>query len=99
MKEFDDKWEKNEIDEWLDIYSVLVLFETQWVVRDAKVVIHAKMDATNKMRLAEAIARHFGGTGLTRPVCHKVNEFAQKWYNKHILKKKARVLNSKGKKK
>lgn len=99
MKAFDEKWEQREIDEWLDTYNVLVLFETQWVVRDAKIIIHGKMDTTNKLRLASDVAKYFGGISLTYPVAAKVNEYAQKWYNKHILKKKARVLNSKGKKK
>lgn len=98
MKRFDVKWSKEEIDEWVDIYNVLVLFE-EWVGREAKVVIHGKIDATNQMKLAEAIVRYFGGTHMTPSVCRKVNEFSQKWYNKNILNKKARVLNSKGKKK
>lgn len=97
MKNFAEQWTKKEIDEWLDIYNVLVLFKPHWSTKTAEITIYGKMDTALKIKLVEDIAKTFGGAHMTKKVCNKVNEFAEKWYNKYVLKRRARVINTRKK--
>jgi len=92
MKEFYDSWSQHEIDEYLKFSSVLVLFDTN-VAREAKINIYGKLTSTQRQILLEGITSLFGGAPLSSNVCNKINEYCEKWYNKHIAKKKARVIN------
>jgi len=92
-KEFYEVWEEPEIKEWIEQYNVLVLFSANLATREADINIHGNLKKSEKLALAAEIAKHFGGTTMTKQVCNKINEFAEKWYNKVISKTKARVIN------
>ena len=98
MKEFDhDIWTEKEIEEHLSAFNVLVLFKKHNHSKTAEILIYGKMTSIQKLTLLERITNVFGGANITHNVCNKINEFSEKWYNKHILKRRARVIN-KGKK-
>lgn len=92
-KDFYKKWSQDEINDWLSVYSVLVLFEPDLYSNEAKINIHGKLSESQKNQLLHEITSHFGGTVMNRSICEKINEFAEKWHSKHILHKKARVIN------
>lgn len=95
IKKFDEKWDTEEINEYIGIFNILVLFEILPVIREANMLIYGKnLTDTQKLQLKEFITSMFGGQTLTDDLCIKINEFAVKWYNKVILCKRARVLNS-----
>lgn len=93
MKEFYDKWSDQEIEEYLEASNVLVLFETNHSTKTAELKIHGKMTDHQRMAMLENILNVFGGAKLAASVCAKINEYAEKWYNKNVLKRKARVIN------
>jgi len=93
MKSFSESWNDKEIKDWLDIKHILVLFVPHLSTKTAQVIIHAYMNEPQRGKLAEEIARNFGGVVMSPQICKKVNEFARKWYNKNILKRRARVIN------
>jgi hypothetical protein len=93
VREFYEDWQDEEIEEWVEQYGVLVLFKTQVATREALLIIHGNVTESQKLSLLTEITMHFGGTSMTRSVCDKINEFAEKWYSKSVLKKKARVIN------
>lgn len=93
MKQFYESWSEEEIKDWVGQYNVLVLFTANRATREADIHIHGNLKKSQKMALATEIARHFGGVTMTKQVCNKINEFAEKWYSKIILKRKARVIN------
>lgn len=92
-KEFYESWSKAEIKEWVEENGILVLFEPDLQTREARISIHGNLKASQSNALAEEISRHFGGNNMTRAICNKINEFADKWYSKVVLKRKARVIN------
>lgn len=94
MKEFFEPWTEKERKEYLETNPVLVLFNVNLNKKEAKIEILGKLTEHQKNILLEAITTMFGGIKLTSKVCKKINEYANKWYNKFILKKKARVINS-----
>lgn len=94
IKSFRDTWTKDEIAEYVRDYNILVLFEEDWPSREAIIVIHSKISAAKKDGLREKIIAIFGGRALTDQICDKVNEYAVKWFNKVILQRKSRVVNS-----
>jgi hypothetical protein len=98
MKEFHEKWEEEDIDEYVKAYGVLVLFEQEAFGNDAKIVIYGSyILELHKRELELLIIEKFAGQHLTEAMCWKINDFAEKWYNKEILFKKARVVNKQGK--
>ena len=92
-KKFYHTWTDEEIKEYTDQFNVLVLFVVQLGSNEAKICIYGNLDDSQKDKLMENIVTMFGGTQLSDPLCGKINEYAEKWYNKFILKKKARVIN------
>lgn len=92
-KEFYQQWEEQEIDEYVDQFNILVLFVIDIMLREAQIVIHGKLTYEQKEQLMIVIITLFGGRQMSKPLCNKINEFSEKWYNKFILKKKARVIN------
>lgn len=94
MKEFFEPWTDQEKKDYLSANNVLVLFNVDLKRKEAKIEILGKLTEHQKNVLLEAITNVFGGIKLTSKVCNKINEYADKWYNKFILKKKARVINS-----
>jgi len=99
VKEFYKTWTEQEIDEYVDQFGVLVLFIVHTNTKEAELVVHGRLNEAYKDKLKEKITMMFGGTTLSDPVCNKINEFAEKWYNKFVIKRKARVINcKKGKK-
>lgn len=97
MRPFHEPWTDEEIKRHVADYNVLVLFDIKNVVREAEIVIHGNMNKTQKHVLLENIIKLFGGAPLTNALCNKINEYAEKWYNKEVLKRKARVINIKRK--
>lgn len=92
-KEFYQHWTEQEINEYTDQFSILVLFVVDDVRKEAQIVVHGNLTNEQKDQLTIIITTLFGGTTISRSLCDKINEFAEKWYNKFILKKKARVIN------
>lgn len=100
MKSFADidDWTFKDIDEYIDAKNVLVLFKLNYSAMEAEVLVHAKnMTENQKFDLKESIATNFGGIQLSEKMTIKVNEYAQKWYNKHVLKKISLVVNGRKK--
>jgi len=97
MKSFYDPWTAEEIKQYVEDYNVLVLFELPNTGTTAQLLIYGKMNKYQKHELMDKITHIFGGVPLSSAICTKVNEFAEKWYNKEILKRKARVINIKRK--
>lgn len=97
FKEFYEEWDEHEINEYLDQFGILVLFKIHLTSKEAEVVIHGNITDTQADQLKGFITMLFGGSSLSRPLCSKINEFAEKWHNKIVLKKKARVVNFKKK--
>ena len=95
MKEFYQAWTQDEIDEHIEQFNVLVLFVVQLGTKEAQLEIHGNLNDTQRESLMLLITNNFGGHTLSSALCAKINEFAEKWYNKYVLKKKARVINFK----
>jgi hypothetical protein len=93
-----DDWTKLQIDEHLKMFGVLVLFalESTFFGPEIKLVVYGdKISEFDKMVIKEEISDYYGGDPITTKVCVLINELALRWYNKNILKKKARVVNKK----
>ena len=94
MKEFYEEWTSEEIEDYIRPFGIVVLFETSLFYNEAKIIIHGKcLNDYCKKILEEKITNKFGGQTLTKEMCDKINQFAERWYNKEILLKKARVVN------
>ncbi len=93
QKEFYQEWTEQEIEEYIDQFSVLVLFEIHAASKEAEIVVHGKLTEDQKHQLLIVIVALFGGTNMSVELCSRINEFAEKWYTKIVLKKKARVIN------
>ena len=96
-KEFYEEWTDDEIDEYLNQFGVLVLFKIHADVGEAELIVHGAITDTQAEQLKGFITLLFGGVVLSNALCGKINEFAEKWHNKHVLNKKARVVNYRGK--
>ncbi len=92
-KEFYEYWNGQEIDEYIRQFSVLVLFQAIQGQKEARLVIYGKFEDEKKDQLKKQISTLFGGFNLSSQLCNKINEYAEKWYNKFVLKKQARVIN------
>ena len=97
MKLFHEPWTIEEIKKHVSDFNVLILFDITSVNMIAQIIIHGNINKSQKHTLLENIVNLFGGTPLTNPLCNKINEYAEKWYNKEVLKRKARVINIKRK--
>lgn len=97
-KEFYEEWSENEINEYMDQFGILVLFKINISNKIAQVVVHGNITDEQVNEIKEYIALVFGGTILDKMLCGKINEFAEKWYNKYVLNKKAHIINYKRKK-
>lgn len=93
LKEYYQEWTEQEIDEYVDQFSVLVLFVIRAQLKEAEIVVHGKLTDEQAEQLLLIIATLFGGRSMSKELCGKINEFSEKWYNKFILKRKARVIN------
>lgn len=98
-KEYYQEWTDQEIAEYVDTFSILVLFAIDVALKEAQIIVHGNLSDEQKEQLVIVIATLFGGTNMSKALCNKINEFSEKWYNKVILKKKARVINYKKDKK
>ena len=100
IKKFNEPWTNEEIKKYIDTFNVLVLFEVYSAIKEAQIIIHGKnLIDKQKKQLKEFITMLFGGEFITDKLCIRINRFAEKWYNKIILKKHARVINFKKRKK
>lgn len=97
FKEFYEEWDEQEINEYIDQFGILVLFKIHFSTKEAEVEIHGNITDKHVNQLKAFIAMLFGGASLSKVLCGKINEFAEKWYNKVVLNKKARVINFKRK--
>jgi hypothetical protein len=97
MKLFHESWTDEEIKRHVADFNVLVLFDIKNTNHEAQIVIHGNLNRSQKHVLLENIVKLFGGSPLTNVLCNKINEYAEKWYNKEVLKRKARVINIKRK--
>ena len=94
MKRFDEEWTNEEINGHLFKNNVLVLFVLDKYTNLAQIIVYGVGLLTeHKDDLKYRISSKFGDRLLTDEVCSDINEFAEKWYNKNILNKKARTLN------
>lgn len=97
MKLFHESWTDDEIKKHVTDFNVLVLFEIKSTHQEAQIVIHGNLSKAQKHVLLENVVGLFGGAPLTNALCNKINEYAEKWYNKEVLKRRARVINIKRK--
>lgn len=86
MKDFQN-WTSREIDKYINEYHVLVLFSISKIGK-ANMEIFGNLSDVQKQQLFSLIANLFGGSILSVPVRHKINEFAIKWYNKNLREEK-----------
>jgi hypothetical protein len=92
-KEFYQHWSDQEIKDYVKCFNVLVLFVIHASLGEAEIIVHGNITDEQKRQLTIVITTLFGGSNMDKSLCNKVNEFAEKWYSKIILKKKARVIN------
>ena len=97
MRSYLESWPEDEITEYLNNHGVLVLFIVDKTVNLAYPVVHGLTDNESRETLVMLIMGLFASTNLNQSICVKINELAEKWYNKNILKKKSRVINFKKK--
>lgn len=97
IKEFYEVWTEQEINDYLSQFGILVLFKIHLVTKEAEVVVHGNITDEQVDQLKGFIALLFGGVLLSKPICGKINEFAEKWHNKYVLNKKAHIINYKRK--
>lgn len=100
MKSFADidEWTQKDIQDYINDQNVLVLFKLNYSVMEAEVLVYGKnMNKSQKFDLKDAISNNFGGIQLSEKMTNKVNEYARKWYNKHVLKKISLVVNGRKK--
>lgn len=88
-------WNNEDIDEQVNLFGVLVLFDITNTLfgREAQILIYSKMGEWDKSLLKETIISKFGGKTITTEVCIQINEYAEKWYNHKVLRRRARVIN------
>ena len=99
MKEFFEAWTHEEIDEYLQDFNVLILFKADIYATNVKIDVYGNLTDDQRDKLKHSIMNTFGGALLNESLCNKINEFAQKWYNKNVLNKRSRVINFKKDKK
>ena len=92
-KEYYQVWDAQEIDDYLKNFNILILFVVDVGRKEADLDIYGNLDNDQTEQLRSLIATLFGGLQMDKQLCNKINEFAEKWYNKFVLKKKARVIN------
>jgi len=97
MREFYDEWTDGEVDDYLRTCPVLVLFRVHTSSKSAELIIYGRMNEAQKFALKTAIVSMFGGNALSKGSCDKINEFAEKWYNRNVRTIKTRVINIKKK--
>lgn len=99
MKKFHELWTTSEINSYTECFGVLVLFDMNvlYTNNEAKIIIHGELTDDQRYALLEGITNSFGGQLLTDDVCDDINKFAEKWYNRYVLNRRARVINIKRK--
>ncbi len=94
MKPYNEEWTEEEINSYIDKNNVLVLFHVDVPTNTACMIVYGtSINSYQKDDLKYQISKKFGGKTLTNTMCENINEFAEKWYNKYILNKKARTIN------
>ena len=89
-----DKWTKDEINEYIKIHNVLVLFilpKSQ--VGEAELSIHGEIDEKEKLLLKIFITKQFGGKNMSEDLVIMINEYASTWYSQYIVPGPIRLLN------
>lgn len=97
MKNFYEKWNDEEISEYIDQFNVLILFEIHRIFNEVEVIVYGDFSNARKELLLLGVTSRFGGKKINSKICAEINEFAEKWYNKYVSKKTARVINFKKK--
>jgi hypothetical protein len=98
VKKFYDNWSDDEINNYVNENSTLVLFRAHRGSNEAEIIIHGELNDKQKLLLKVCIIGKFGGKPLNESNCVKINEYAREWYKDFIVApKKVRVLNFKRK--
>lgn len=97
MKEFFEEWAQSEIDDYLRTCPILVLFRIHTSSKSAEILIYGRLNESQKFALKTAIASMFGGNPLSKGACDRINEFAEKWYERNVMTIRTRVINIKKK--
>lgn len=99
-KFFNTNWSAQDISDYLSAVGILILFEIEinFFNKEAKVIVHGDFSLWDKDLVRDEIMKKFGGKDITDEVCILINEYAEKWYNKKIKRRKARVVNKVAKK-
>ena len=97
MKEFYDEWTQAEIDDYLRTCSIIVLFRVHTSSKSAELLIYGRMNEAQKFALKTAIVSMFGGNPLSKGAVDRINEFAEKWYDRNVKTIRTRVINIKKK--
>lgn len=98
VKKFYDKWNEEEIDDYVNKYSVLVLFRIHKRINEAEIVLHGGLNRKQNLLLRVCIIGKFGGGQFTDDACIKINDYAKEWYKDFVAApRKVRVLNFKRK--
>ena len=97
IKKFYEPWTPAEVDDYLKIFNILVLFEPSAVAGQTVLRVYGNISEKRKAQLTEKILLMFGGKIVTEILCDKANEYAHKWYKKVVIGNK-RVINIRRKK-
>lgn len=94
-------WTPDDINKYTKQFKVLILFKSHplSVSREAELIIYGDFSKKKKELLLMGIISKYGGQNLTSSVCIEINDFAERWHNRYILEKRARVINFKKKRK
>ncbi len=93
----DEDWKDDAINRYVKQFKVLVLFRVHSVSKEVELIIHGDFSIKKKKLLLIDIIRKYGGKNLSPNICVEINDFAEKWYNKYVSEKRARVINFKKK--
>jgi len=78
------KWSDAEIKLYLKTHKVLVLFNKN-SSSSADILVHGDLKNSQKQGIKDKIFVVFGRQIITKQLCEKINEYAEKVYRKYLL--------------
>lgn len=90
IKKFNQFWFKEEIDDYLTKFNVLVIIQTKYGFLSGSAdirVYSTKLGRISRSLLKQEILREFSGCPFTDALCDLINAFAEKWYANNTQKK------------
>jgi hypothetical protein len=81
---FISKWPEKDITAYVKKHKVLVLFDKN-KDNTADVIVYGKFKDSQKRGIKDRIFVVFGKQNITKQLCEKINEYAEKLYRKYLL--------------